>query len=47
MSPTPPSFIVLITDQTRRPQHWPTEPGRLDSLMPNEAELARTGELFS
>jgi len=47
VSPTPPSFIVLITDQTRRPQHWPTEPGWLDSLMPNEAELARTGVRFN
>ena len=38
--------MLLITDQQRRPRHWPTEPGWLDSLMPNDAELARTGVRF-
>jgi len=43
----PPNLILLITDQQRRPRHWPDEPGWLRELMPNEAELARTGLSFN
>jgi arylsulfatase A-like enzyme len=46
MSPRPPNLLLLITDQQRRPRHWPDEPGWLRSLMPNDAELARTGLTF-
>jgi choline-sulfatase len=42
----PPNLILLVTDQQRAPQHWPTEPGWLDALMPNDAELRRTGMSF-
>jgi choline-sulfatase len=42
----PPNLLLLITDQQRRPRHWPEEPGWLRELMPNEAELARTGLSF-
>jgi choline-sulfatase len=41
-----PNFLVLITDQQRAPRHWPEEPGWLRELMPNDAELARTGLSF-
>jgi arylsulfatase A-like enzyme len=44
---TPPNLILLITDQQRAPQHWPQDPEWLDSLMPNDAELRRTGMTFS
>ena len=44
---TPPNLILLITDQQRAPQHWPQDPAWLDSLMPNDAELRRTGMTFS
>ena len=47
MAPKPPNFLVLITDQQRAPRHWPDEPGWLGELMPNDAELARTGLSFS
>ena len=43
----PPNLLVLITDQQRTPRHWPDEPGWLSELMPNDAELARTGLSFS
>ncbi|HSD23473.1 MAG TPA: sulfatase-like hydrolase/transferase [Solirubrobacterales bacterium] len=43
---TPPNFLVLITDQQRAPRHWPDEPGWLSELMPNDAELRRTGLSF-
>ena len=46
MSARPPNCLLLITDQQRRPRHWPDEPGWLRSLMPNDAELARTGLSF-
>ena len=39
----PPNLVLLITDQQRAPQHWPDDPGWLDELMPNDAELRRTG----
>ena len=43
----PPNLILLVTDQQRAPQHWPDEPGWLDALMPNDAELRRTGMSFT
>ncbi|HET6831669.1 MAG TPA: sulfatase-like hydrolase/transferase [Solirubrobacterales bacterium] len=42
----PPNVLLLLTDQQRRPRHWPDEPGWIDSLMPNCAELERTGLTF-
>jgi len=39
--------LLLITDQQRQPRHWPDEPGWVDALMPNCAELARTGLSFT
>jgi arylsulfatase A-like enzyme len=42
-----PNLILLITDQQRAPQHWPEDPGWLDQLMPNDAELRRTGISFT
>jgi choline-sulfatase len=35
--------MVLITDQQRAPRHWPDDPGWLRELMPNDAEIRRTG----
>ena len=46
VNPRPPNLLLLITDQQRRPRHWPEEPGWLRSLMPNDTELARTGLSF-
>ena len=43
----PPNLLVVITDQQRFPRHWPEDPGWLEELMPNEAELARTGLTFT
>ncbi len=43
----PPNFLVVITDQQRAPRHWPQSPGWLEELMPNDAELARTGLSFT
>jgi choline-sulfatase len=42
----PPNFLLLITDQQRAPRHWPDEPGWLEELMPNDAEIRRTGLSF-
>jgi choline-sulfatase len=42
-----PNLILLITDQQRYPQHWPDDPGFVRELMPNDAELARTGLTFN
>jgi len=42
-----PNLILLVTDQQRAPQHWPTDPKWLDELMPNDAELRRTGISFT
>ncbi len=42
-----PNFLLVITDQQRFPRHWPESPGWLRELMPNEAELARTGVTFT
>lgn len=44
---TRPNIILLITDQQRRPMHWPDEPGWTEALMPNLTELARTGLTFN
>ena len=43
----PPNILLVITDQQRHPRHWPTDPGWLEELMPNDAELARTGLTFT
>ena len=43
----PPNMLLLITDQQRQPRHWPDDPGWLQQLMPNDAELARTGLSFN
>ena len=45
--PRPPNLLIVITDQQRSPRHWPDEPGWLESLMPNDAELRRTGLSFN
>ena len=42
----PPNIVLLVTDQQRTPMHWPGEPGWIEQLMPNEAELRRTGMSF-
>jgi choline-sulfatase len=41
-----PNLLVVITDQQRAPRHWPDDPNWLAELMPNDAELARTGLTF-
>ena len=43
----PPNLLLVITDQQRRPRHWPDDPGWLAQLMPNEAALAQTGLTFT
>ncbi len=43
----PPNLVLLVTDQQRQPQHWPSDAGWLDALTPNDAELRRTGMTFS
>jgi choline-sulfatase len=42
-----PNLLLLITDQQRYPQHWPDDHGFVRELMPNDAELARTGLTFN
>lgn len=42
-----PNLVLLITDQQRAPMHWPNEPGWLEALTPNDAELRRTGLSFA
>jgi len=42
----PPNLLLLVTDQQRQPRHWPEDPAWLAELMPNEAELAKTGLSF-
>src|ERR1700753_782186 len=42
-----PSVVQLATDQQGTPLHWPPAPGWLEELMPNEAELRRTGVSFA
>jgi choline-sulfatase len=46
MSERPPNLVLLITDQQRAPQHWPQDQEWLEALMPNDAELRRTGITF-
>jgi arylsulfatase A-like enzyme len=43
----PPNILLVITDQQRQPRHWPDDPGWLSQLMPNDAELRRTGLSFN
>jgi choline-sulfatase len=43
----PPNLVLLITDQQRAHQHWPQDPAWIDALMPNDAELRRTGVSFT
>jgi choline-sulfatase len=43
----PPNLVLLVTDQQRATQHWPEDPAWLDALMPNDAELRRTGMSFT
>ena len=43
----PPNILLLITDQQRQPRHWPDESGWMQQLMPNDAEIARTGVSFT
>ena len=43
----PPNLLLVVTDQQRRPRHWPDDPGWLAELMPNEARLASTGLSFT
>jgi len=42
-----PNLILIVTDQQRHPQHWPSEAGWLDALTPADAELRRTGMTFT
>jgi choline-sulfatase len=42
-----PNLLLVITDQQRRPRHWPDDPGWLAELMPNETALASTGLTFN
>ncbi len=42
-----PNLILLLTDQQRQPRHWPEDPGWLERLAPNDAELRRTGMTFT
>ena len=42
-----PNLILLVTDQQRAPQHWPADQAWLNELMPNDAELRRTGLSFN
>ena len=46
-APSQPNLVLLITDQQRAPQHWPAERAWMDGLMPNDAELRRTGITFT
>ncbi len=43
----PPNIVLLITDQQRQPQHWPEDRAWHEQLMPNDAELRRTGITFT
>ncbi len=44
---SPPNFLIVITDQQRASRHWPQDAGWLAELMPNDAELARSGLRFT
>jgi len=39
--------VLLITDQQRAPQHWPSDPAWLRELCPADAELRDTGLTFT
>ncbi|MDQ2700543.1 MAG: sulfatase-like hydrolase/transferase [Actinomycetota bacterium] len=43
----PPNLLLIITDQQRQTMHWPEDPEWLESLLPAEAELSRTGVTFT
>jgi choline-sulfatase len=43
----PPNLLLIITDQQRRPMHWPEDPEWLEELTPADVEIARTGVSFS
>jgi len=42
----PPNLLLLVTDQQRAPQHWPSDPEWLRALTPADHELASTGVSF-
>jgi choline-sulfatase len=42
-----PNLVLLVTDQQRAPMHWPGGREWLDELMPNDAQLRRTGIDFT
>lgn len=46
-SERPPNLLLIITDQQRRPMHWPEDPAWLEDLTPADVEIARTGVSFS
>ncbi len=41
-----PNILLLITDQQRRPMHWPDDPGWLRQLMPNDQAISDTALTF-
>jgi arylsulfatase A-like enzyme len=41
-----PNLVLVVTDQQRAPMHWPSDPAWLDELMPNDAQLRRSGMSF-
>ncbi|MEX0621110.1 MAG: sulfatase-like hydrolase/transferase, partial [Solirubrobacterales bacterium] len=43
----PPNLMLIITDQQRRPMHWPDDPAWLQALTPADFEIARTGVSFT
>jgi len=43
----PPNLILILTDQQRRPRHWPEDPEWLEALIPADTELSRTGVTFT
>jgi arylsulfatase A-like enzyme len=43
----PPNLMLILTDQQRKPMHWPEDPAWLEALTPADVEIARTGVSFS
>ncbi len=43
----PPNLLLIVTDQQRRPMHWPEDPAWLEALTPADIEIARTGVSFT